>query len=795
LLRPLDPDLLYHRCDAEGLPFEHTDELEPLDESLGQERALEALEFAASMEHEGYNVYVMGSTGLGRHTLVHKTLDACSRDQAPPSDWCYVNNFRDHHSPVALRLPAGRGGEFRRDMEQLVEDLINAISAAFQSSELQRRAQEIHDEFKALEEEASTALGKRAEEQGIALLHTPNGFTLAPVRDDKMLEPDEIEKLSEEEQQRIAKAIEELKKELKTIIEKIPIWQREMRKRFKALHREITQMTVSELMRELENKYQDLPQVLAYLEQVREDVIEHGEQFRQEGPEDSQPHPKDTILIRYRVNLLVNNAQTEGAPVVVCDNPTYQNLIGRIEHVAHMGTLTTDFTLIKPGALHHANGGYLILDADKVLTQPFSWGALKRVLTAREIHIEPLERLLSLAGTISLEPQPIPVDIKVVLIGERLIYYLLKHYDPRFSLLFKVASDFAEDLVRVPENDELYARLVAKLAKQEQLAPFDRDAVARAVEHSARLAGDGEKLSLRTDALLDLLRESDYWARKAGRKLIAREDVQRAVDSANRRLSQLRERLHEEILRDTLMIDTDGAQLAQVNGLAVFQLGDHSFGTPTRISATARVGSGEIVDIERETEQGGTIHSKGVMILGAFLGRRFARNQPLSLSASLVFEQTYGEVEGDSASVAELCALLSAIGDLPLNQSLAVTGSVNQHGEVQAIGGVNEKIEGFFDICRARVLSGKQGVVIPETNVKHLMLRQDLIDAVRAGRFHIYAAKTVEQVMELLTGLSAGVPNAEGLFPRSTVNGLIQARLLEWTALRQQFTQGSGGLK
>jgi len=787
LLAPLDPEKLYHPCDPEALALETTLDLEPLEGALGQERAFESLEFGVGVRHEGYNIYVMGSTGLGKHTLVRQALERRAREEARPADWCYVDNFRDRHAPITLRLPAGQGRELRHDMEQLIEDLLNAIPAAFQSTEYQRRSQEIHDEFKQREEAASSELSKNAEARGIALLHTPSGFTLAPVRDDKIIGPAEFEKLSEQEQERIGKAIETLKKELKATMEQIPIWQREMRKRVKALSQETTEITVSQLIRELESKYREQPQVLTYLGQVSADIIEHGELFLQESKDGSKPSPQDAEFTRYRVNVLVDNADTQGAPVVLADNPTYQNLIGRIEHMAQMGTLITDFTLIKPGALHHANGGYLVLDADKLLTHPFAWDGLKRVLSAREIRIESLERLLSLASTISLEPEPIPIDLKVVMIGERLLYYLLKYYDPRFSVLFKVASDFAEHLPRAPDNDRLYARLIATLLRERKLRPLERAAVARVVEHSARRAEDGERLSLQTGGLLDLLREADYWAGKAGRDCVLRDDVQHAVDAQIRRVSQLRERLQEEILRNTLLIDTDGAQLAEVNGLSVVQMGDMAFGTPTRISATARLGSGEVVDIEREVEQGGHIHSKGVMILTSFLGRRFARHQPLSLSASLVFEQTYGEVEGDSASAAELCALLSAIGDVPLSQSLAVTGSINQHGEVQAIGGVNEKIEGFFEICRARGLTGRQGVVIPEANVKHLMLRRDLIDAVSEGRFHVYAARTIEQIMELLTGLAAGVPDSEGLFPEGSFNRLVQQRLAEWSALRHQY--------
>jgi lon-related putative ATP-dependent protease len=577
----------------------------------------------------------------------------------------------------------------------------------------------------------------------------------------------------------------------------VPLWQREMRRRFKDLNREITQTTVTTLMAELETSFADLPVVLDYLGAVKRDVIEKGELFRQgDGEEGKTPSPDDPPFVRYSVNLLVNNGDQDGAPVVYEDNPSYLNLIGRIEHIARMGTLLTDFSLIKAGALHRANGGFLVLDALRLLTHPFAWDALKRVLRSREIRIESLERLLSLASTTSLEPEAIPVDVKVVLVGERLLYYLLKAYDPDFGQLFKVAADFAEDMPRLPENEPLYVRLVATLQRDKKLLPLTREAVEHVIDLAARRAGDGERLSIHLGGLVDLLQEADYLARQSGEEIVSRDHLTEARDAQHHRLDQMRERLQEEILRGTLLIATAGVQLGQVNGLSVIQLGDYAFGTPTRISATARIGSGEVVDIQRETDQGGPIHAKGVLILSSYLGRRYARFQPLCLSASLVFEQTYGMVDGDSASVAELCALLSAIGDLPLKQSLAITGSVNQHGEVQAIGGVNEKIEGFFDICSARGLTGEEGVIIPQANRKHLTLRTDVIDAAARDRFHIYAVGHVDQALELLTGQHSGLPDAAGVYPQDSVNGQIQAGLSELFQVRQRLnTEGRGESK
>jgi lon-related putative ATP-dependent protease len=792
--KPLPPEDLYHPCDLSELAFTTSADLEPLSASIGQERAMEAIEFGVGMDHEGYNLYLMGSAGLGKHALIESILQERRHAAAAPDDWCYVADFDDPHRPAALRLPPGRGRHLRGDMGQLVEDLLNAIPAAFQSEDYNRRAESIQQEFKEREEAAAGVIGREAKERGIALIHTPNGYTLAPVKEGHILSSEEFAKLPEDEKERIGKLIEELRGQLQKTLGQVPLWQREMRRRFKDLNREITETTVTALIAELEANYADLPIVLDYLGGVKRDVIDNGEVFREgDGQEGKAPNPDDPPFVRYRVNLLVDNADLDGAPVVYEDNPSYLNLVGRIEHIARLGTLVTDFSLIKSGALHRANGGYLVLDALRLLTNPFAWDALKRVLRSREIRIDSLERLLSLASTTSLEPEAIPVDLKVFLVGERLLYYLLKAYDPDFGQLFKVAADFAEDMRRLPENEPLYARLVATLQQEKKLLPLTRGAVELAIEMAARRAADGERLSIHLGGLSDLLQEADYLARQSRDETVSREHLDRARKAQHRRLDQMRERLQEEILRGTLLIDTAGIQLGQVNGLSVLQLGDYAFGTPTRISATARIGSGEVVDIQREVEQGGPIHTKGVLILSSYLGRRYAKYQPLCLSASLVFEQTYGTVEGDSASAAELCALLSAIGDIPLKQSLAITGSVNQHGEIQAIGGVNEKIEGFFDICAARGLTGDEGVIIPEANRKHLMLRADVIEAAARERFRIYSVRHVDQALELLSGQSAGVPDAASSYPADSINGQIQARLTELFRVRQQLSAEARG--
>ena len=800
-VKPLPVAELYHACDPEDLPFLTTADLEELGETIGQGRALEAIDFGVGIRHEGYNLFVLGSIGLGKHTVVREELERRAEKGAVPSDWCYVNDFDHPHKPRALQLPAGWGAKLQDDMTQLVEDLRNAIPAAFRSDEYRTRAQEINDELKERQEKAFSDLDDKAKERGITMLRTPTGYTLAPVRDGEIVGPEEFEKLSKEDQQEVERAIDELREELKETLRQIPVWQKETRQRFKQLNQEVSELTVDQLIGSLEQHYKTLPDVLEYITAIKGDVIDNVDDFRKGEEEEDVvlvglggAHPgRQQDFTRYRVNVLVDNSKTSGAPVIYEDNPTYLNLVGRVEHRAQLGTLLTDFTLIKPGALHRANGGYLVLDVRKVILSPFAWEGLKRALSSHEVRIESLEQMLSMVSTISLEPEPIPIDVKLVLTGDRLLYYLLKQYDPEFARLFKVAADFAEDMDRSAENTLLYARLIAGLQRREELRAFDRDGVARVLEACARRAEDSEKFSLHMGSLLDLMREADYWAGEGGSDVVRAQDVQRAIDTQIHRQDQIRERIHESIQRGIQMIDTEGAQVAQVNGLSVIQLGDYAFGRPSRITATARLGEGKVIDIEREVELGGSIHSKGVLILSSYLAERYARKRPLSLSASLVFEQSYGMVEGDSASVAELCALLSALGDIPIKQGLALTGSVNQLGQVQPIGGVNEKIEGFFDVCNARGLTGEQGVIIPQSNVAHLMLRRDVVEACEQGRFHIYPVTEVGQVMGLLTGLAPGEADAVGNYPADSVNGRVQQRLEEFTQLRLEFAAEAKG--
>jgi len=667
-----------------------------------------------------------------------------------------------------------------------VAELQATIPAVFEGEEYRRRLGQIDDEYNERQAQAFGAVGDEANQQGVALLRTPNGFSFAPAKDGEVMSPDDYDKLSDEEKARIEQVVSSQQEKLEQVIHQVHQWRRERIERVRKLNEEAVLFAVGHLMDSLRSDYADYPAVGGYLNEVQQNVIESMDEFRHPSKEAMASLAALTSELpnfsRFRVNLLVAREETEGAPVVYEEHPTYQNLIGRVEHIAQLGALVTNFLLIKPGALHMANGGYLLLDALKLLTQPFSWEGLKRALSTHEIRIESLGQMYSLVSTVSLEPEPIPLDAKVILIGNRMLYYLLAQYDPEFGELFKVAADFEDEVERSAENDLLYARMIGTLVRREKLRPFDRAAVARVIEHSARRAEDAERLSTHIVSLADLVREADYWAAQDKREAVARADVERAIAAQIKRSDRLRERSHEAILRGILLIDTEGEAVGQVNGLSVFQLGDFSFAQPSRITANTRLGDGELVDIQREVKLGGSIHSKGVLILSSFLASRYAAEQPLSLAASLVFEQTYGQVEGDSASVAELCALLSSLANAPIKQSLAVTGSVDQFGRVQAIGAVNDKIEGYFDICNKRGLNGQQGVLIPASNVMHLMLRQDVVDAAAAGRFHIYAVETVDQALELLTGIPVGTPDEAG-----SLNQRVAQRLKQLAELRRKF--------
>lgn len=799
--RALDPTSLYRCCEPSQFSFATTAELEAAEGIIGQSRAVEAIRFGIGIQHEGYNLFALGPNGVGKNTAVNQFLGQRAPNEPTPDDWCYVNNFEQHHKPIALCLPPGRGNKFSQDMAQRVEELFTVIPATLSSDEFNTQKKAIITELKDHQSQTFKALEEEARANNIAIINTPAGFAFAPLRDGEVMNPDAFASLPVDEQEAIEAKVTHLQADLQKFLHQIPEMHRETQNKVKELQKEMAVIAVAPLFIELEQEYESLPEVLAYLEAVKKDIVANVDEFSESDQESlaalvgiaSSGPPKKAIATRYAVNVIVDNSQMNGAPIIFEDLPNYQNLIGRVEHVSQMGTLLTNFTLIKSGALHRANGGYLVMDARNLLLQPYAWEGLKRALRSQEVRIESLGQIFSYISTVSLEPEPIPLHVKVILTGERLLYYLLCTYDPDFRELFKVAADFENEMPRDTVNNQAYAVLIADLARKEKLRHFDRAAVARVIEHSSRLAGDATKLTTHMQSISDLLRESNYWAGEAGHEFVQTADIQKALDAQVYRASRIRERIQESILRESVLIDTDGAVVGQVNGLSVFILDNYAFGRPSRITARIRLGKGEVVDIERQVELGGPIHSKGVMILAGFLGARYAAERPLSLSATLVFEQSYGGVEGDSASSAELYALLSALADVPINQSLAVTGSVNQRGQVQAIGGVNEKIEGFFDVCQARGLTGAQGVLIPAANVEHLMLRADIVQAAAEGQFHIYPISTIDEGIELLTGIPAGVLDPAGNYPVDTINGRITNRLTTLAEKAREFSTPPSG--
>jgi predicted ATP-dependent protease len=683
-------------------------------------------------------------------------------------------------------------------MDRLIDELRLAIPAAFESPHHRARLQALEKELEEARERAVDEVRQHAQACSVALARTPMGYGFAPVRDGEVVEPDGFRMLPEEEQERFKRDIERLQEELQAVLRGMPALERRHRERVKAANREAAMAAAGGLLEDLRRRWADLPEVLDHLAAVERDVVDNVQEFLSgaEGDGDVPSQVRKLLsetpaLRRYGVNVMVDRSGQAGGPVVFEDLPNVANLAGRVEHHAHFGTLVTDFTLIRPGALHRANGGWLIVDARRLLAQPFAWEELKRALRSREIRIEPPERLLGLGGTSTLEPQPIPLDVKVVLIGDRLLHHLLCLYDPEFAQLFRIQADFEDEIARSADTDLGFARLVATIARRGGLRPLERPAVERVLREACRRAGDATRISADVSSLEDLLREADHRAAAVGRPAVAPADVERAARAHERRAGRIRERLLEEVLRGTLRVETAGRRVGQVNGLSVAFAGGVAFGRPTRISARVRLGRGEVVDIEREVELGGPLHSKGVLILAGYLGGRYCRAQPLTLAATLVMEQSYGGVEGDSASSAELYALLSAIADAPIRQSLAVTGSVDQLGRVQAVGGVTEKVEGFFEVCRARGLTGEEGVLVPAANVPHLVLRDEVLAAVAEERFRIFPVETVEQGMELLTGLPPGAPDAQGRFPEGTLDARVDASLVALAARARAFAASS----
>lgn len=788
-------------CDHTSLGFDTTASLKPAPGFIGQDRAIEAIKLSAGIMHRGFNLYVLGRDGTGRHTAVEQLLTDAAAKRPVPCDWVYVNNFEAPHKPNAMKLTPGTAARLKLAMQQLVDDLANEIPALFDSEEYQTQRRAIEEELGQRHEEPIAAFADRAQEENVALLRTPMGFMLSAIVDGKPVQPDVYEALSDAEREEIDAKIATLQEQLASILKQAPLLEKEHRQRIEALHAGMAERAVSLRVQEVEAQFEKADTVRTYLEQVRIDMISNAELFlisasRSDNgpfPEVIRKYHQDPHFARYAVNIMVSHDEgLPAAPIVTDDLPTLDHLTGRIEHLSEMGTLSTNFTLIRPGALHRANGGYLVLDALRILSEPYAWETLKRCLQSRAISITSLAERLSLSSTVTLEPDPIPLDVRVVLVGDRRLHMLLQLLDPEFAQLFKVQADFEDDLPRTAKNTRALARIVAGYAAREGLRPITAPAVAALLDHAVRLADDTKKLTLELGALTDVMREAEFYAAERSHDVITDDDVAKAIQQAEYRAARIKERVQESVTRGTILIDTKGTSVGQINGLAVVGLGQTYFGRPSRITARVRMGSGKLVDIEREVELGGPLHSKGVLILGSYIASHYALDVPMSLHASLVFEQSYGGIDGDSASSAELYALLSALSGVPIRQGLAVTGSVNQTGEVQAIGGVNEKIEGFFDICAARGLTGDQGVLIPAANVDNLMLRTDVVEAASAGDFRVIPVKTIDQGIEILTGTPAGRRGRGGSFPETSINGLVEAQLRSFAETRRQFGARNG---
>ncbi|MBI5230854.1 MAG: AAA family ATPase [Coriobacteriales bacterium] len=787
----LGPEDIYRACDTSKFEFKTTDELPELDEIIGQSRAVSSVEFGVGVGNDGYNIFAFGPPGTGKSSVINEFLRRQAASLPVPDDWVYVHNFDEHSKPSVIRMVAGRGQEFRKSMERLVEDLRVAITQAFESEDYAKQRQSLVDEYGDREKAHYDALSKKAGAQGFGIVASPAGIAFVPKTPEGEAMPQETyEALPPEQRKHIDAGMKQLNEELQQTMRAARRVERDGREAVRDLDRQVTTFAARHIIDDACEHWCTTPGVTEYLHAMLDDVVDNAEDFKQSEEETPQtlfgmPVPtgrgRDGFFRKYRINVIVDNSQQKGAPVVTESNPVLQNLLGRVEHRAEFGALLTDFNMIKAGALHKANGGFLVLDAREVLTKPYAWDALKRTLKTGEIRIEDVAQQLGFATTATLDPTPIPFKAKIVLIGEPFIYYLLYSSDPDFQELFKIRAEFDTVVDRTAETESQYARFIGSLCKERSLAPFAPEGVARVIEHSSRLVGDQDKTTTRFLDVADLVTEASYWARKdhgdGEGTVVARADVQKAIDERIYRSNRLEERLRERIAEATLLLDVEGAVTGQVNGLSVTSLGDYMFGFPTRITATHRLGEGDVVDIEREVEMGGPIHSKGVLILAGYLGAKYAADRPLSLMARLVFEQSYSGVEGDSASSTELYALLSSLSGLPIKQRFAVTGSVNQLGQVQAIGGVNEKVEGFFEVCEALDPGGDHGVLIPQANVRHLMLNDRVREAVEARRFHIHPVSTIDEGISVLTGVPAGEPDAKGVYPEGSVNRLVVDRL------------------
>lgn len=791
----LTSDQLYRKCDPSKFDFNSTADLEERLSALGQDRAIHAVELGIHIKSRGYNLFCLGPEGTGKTSLVKRILEKEAKNRKTPDDWAYVYNFEEPYKPIAMNFPAGQAAEFAKDVDELLDELADSLPEIIESEEYKAALGIIRQKYKTKKEEYINVLQKKAKGKRVSLLHMQMGLVVAPMKDGEVLSPDAFEQLPEEEKKLVMDDLNAMQEEIENATQDLPRWEEKQKREITILREKFVRSAVKDPIDALRKKYKS-QQPSRFLKQIQDNILENIDDFV---PTDSDKQvaaagaeedplqqllskmkqPEEDKFAKFKVNVIVKNVPNSGAPIITVDYPTQGNLVGKVERIQQYGALLTDFTLIKAGALHQANGGFLLLDARKVLEQPYAWDSLKRAIASKRVKIEAPSEETSFT-TISLDPEPIPLDIKVVLTGDFEIYELLSERDPDFRDFFKVEADFGMIMDRNAENEIEYAKLIGSLSKKKQLRSLNRQAVARVIEYASRLADDAGKLTAHISSIGDLLREADYWARVSNSKQIGKNHIDQAIEAQIYRSDRIKKAMLEEIDKGTILMDVKGERVGQINGLVVYDFSRYSFGKPARITTQVRIGKGDFMDIEREISMSGPIHTKGVLILKSLISNRFAKHSPLSLSASIVFEQSYGGVDGDSASSTEYYCLLSAIANLPIKQSIAVTGSINQFGEIQPIGGVNEKIEGFFDVCAHDGLTGKQGVVIPRTNVDNLMLRADIVQAVEDGRFTIYAIDTVDDGIEILTGVKAGKADNKGNYPKGTVNYLVEESLRQY---------------
>ncbi|TRO46850.1 ATP-binding protein [Candidatus Bathyarchaeota archaeon] len=769
-----------------------TQELVPLGEIIGQERAVRALKFGLRIRDKGFNIYVAGYPGTGRRTAVKNFVEECARVEPVPPEWCYVNNFSNQYQPDAIQLPAGKGREFQGAIKNLIEAIRTALPKAFESDDYAARREDTIRVLEKQRKEVIDKLNAKAQQEGFIIQSTPIGLILIPVIDGKPLKEEELLSLPQKMKDLIQEKRGRLESELRNSMRQFLDMERKIREELKKLNRDIALYAIGNLVEDLKEKYKALPEIISYLKAMQNDILDNIEQFVKGGEAQEQtpfpvPWMKEASFRKYEVNVIVDNSNVKGAPVVTEFNPTYQNLFGATEKEAQFGALVTDFTMIRGGSLHKANGGYLIIPVEDLLRNPFSYEGLKRALRDEKIVIEEPQERFGFISIKSLKPEPIPLKVKVILIGNPYLYQQLLALDMEFTKLFKVKAEFDTTMVRTEENVKRYAAFVCTICKKENLKHLDASGLAKIVEYSQRVAQDQQKLSTRFAEVGDIIREANFYASQEKSEVVTATHVKKAIEEKIYRSKLIQEKIQEMISREILLIDTETEKVGQVNGLSVMGLGDFAFGNPSRVTASVGLGRGGVIDIEREAKMGGPIHTKGVLILSGYLNEKYAQDKPLSLSARLVFEQNYGGVEGDSASSTELYSILSALSGLPIKQSLAVTGSVNQKGEVQAIGGVNEKIEGFFEVCKAKGFTGKHGVMIPASNVQNLMLKEEVVDAVKAGKFHIYSVKTIDEGIEVLTGTKAGNRRKDYTFEEGTVNFMVDKQLKSMAEKLKEF--------